>query len=230
MKKIYEKSQVRSYLKKTRYERELRDLENHLFVIRYEKGEFVTTPLQNRDLFQVVAEGSLSIYFIRDDGSVYSLADGRENYLIGEMEIFPRHTGNVYAEANEDLVCLAIPIGKCRKKMMESCRFLQLICESLTRKMEMITTLDAAPATLKQRVLTYMKYKCRERELKGLQQAAFHLNCSPRHLQRILNQYEAEGIVTRTGKGAYRLDTPLPEPPGEGLAERQGKQKGRNTV
>ena len=65
--------------------------------------------------------------------------------------------------------------------------------------------LDAAPASLKQRVLIYMKYKCSKEELKGLQQAAFHLNCSARQLQRILNQYEADGIVTKTGKGAYKL-------------------------
>ena len=60
--------------------------------------------------------------------------------------------------------------------------------------------------SLKQRVLTYMKYKCGNGELRGLQQAAFHLNCSARQLQRILNQYEAEGKVEKIGKGAYRLD------------------------
>lgn len=70
--------------------------------------------------------------------------------------------------------------------------------------MESVTTLDAAPASLRQRVLVYMKYKCKG-ELKGLQQAAFHLNCSTRQLQRILNQHEADGIVVKTGKGAYKL-------------------------
>ena len=71
--------------------------------------------------------------------------------------------------------------------------------------MESITTFDAAPASLKQRVLVYMKYKCSRGELKDLQQAAFHLNCSARQLRRILNQYEADGIVMKTGKGAYKL-------------------------
>ena len=70
--------------------------------------------------------------------------------------------------------------------------------------MESITTLDAAPTSLKQRVLVYMKYKCKG-ELRGLQQAAFHLNCSARQLQRILNQHEADGVVTKTGKGTYKL-------------------------
>ena len=52
-------------------------LQKHLFVVQYEKGEFVTTPLQKEHLFQSIIQGSLSIYFIRDDGSVYSLANGQ---------------------------------------------------------------------------------------------------------------------------------------------------------
>ena len=77
--------------------------------------------------------------------------------------------------------------------------------------MESITTTDAAPACLKQRVLTYMKYKCANGELKGLQQAAFHLNCSARQLQRILNQYQADGIIIKTGKGAFKLNAAYPD-------------------
>ena len=158
-------------------------------------------PLQQIHLFQIIVQGTVSIYFIRDDGSVYSLAYGRKNDLLGEMEIFQHQPGNVYAEANDDVICLALSIESSKNALLENCRFLQLVCESLTQKMESITTLDAAPASLKQRVLIYMKYKCKG-ELKGLQQAAFHLNCSARQLQRILNQHESEGIVVKTGKGA----------------------------
>ena len=136
---------------------------------------------------------------------MYSLATGKENDLLGEMEIFQHQPNNVYAEANDDVICLALSIEASKGALLKNCQFLQLICESLTQKMESITTLDAAPASLKQRVLIYMNYKCRQGELKGLQQAAVHLNCSSRQLQRILNQYEADGTVIKTGKGTYRL-------------------------
>ena len=184
----------------------MRSLQKNLFVVQYQKGEFATSPLQSENLFQIVVQGSLNIYFIRDDGSVHSLSNGGENYLLGEMEVFSPQINNVYAEAVEDLTCLAVSIEKNREELLGNCLFLQLICESLTEKMQSITTIDAAPVSLKQRVLTYMKYKCGNGELRGLQQAAFHLNCSARQLQRILNQYEAEGKVEKIGKGAYRLD------------------------
>lgn len=209
MKKCYNKDIVESYLKKTKYATEMKDLQEDLFIIQYEKGEFVISPLENEVLFQIVIEGTLSIYYIRDDGSVYSLADGQDNYLLGEMAFFQTKSGNVYVEANDRLICLALSIEKNREKLLANCSFLQLICKSLTQKMEAITTFDAAPATLKQRVLTYMKYKCCNGELKGLEQAAFHLNCSSRQLQRILNQYEDEKVVTKVGKGTYKLKFPM---------------------
>ncbi len=54
---------------------------------------------------------------------------------------------------------------------------------------------SAAPASLTERVMSYMKYKCDNETLKGIEQAAFHLHCSARQLQRILNQSEAAGLV-----------------------------------
>lgn len=209
MKKIYDKALIETYLKQTKFESIMSGLLEYLFVAEYKKGEFVTMPLQQIHLFQIIIQGTVSIYFIRDDGSIYSLANDRKNDLLGEMEVFPHRSGNVYAQANDDVTCLALSIGANRDALLENCRFLQLICESLVQKMESITTFDAAPASLKQRVLVYMKYKCNRGELKGLQQAAFHLNCSARQLQRILNQHEADGIVMKTGKGAYRLAASL---------------------
>lgn len=205
MKRYYDKTLIETYLKYTKYESIMSTLLEHLFVAQYEKGELVTTPLQQEHLFQIIIQGSVSIYFIRDDGTVYSLANGQKNDLLGEMEIFLRQPGNVYAESNDDVICLALSIETSRSALLENCQFLQLLCESLTQKMEAITTIDAAPASLKQRVLTYMQYKCSKGELKGLQKAAFRLNCSTRQLQRILNQYEADGIVIKTGKGTYKL-------------------------
>lgn len=75
MKRLYEKTIIETCLKQTKFESVMRDFQTHLFVTQYEKGEFVTTPLQKEHLFQIIIQGSLSIYFIRDDGSVYSLAN-----------------------------------------------------------------------------------------------------------------------------------------------------------
>ncbi len=72
-------------------------------------------------------------------------------------------------------------------------------------KIGAITAMDAAPASLTERVMSYMKYKCADGTLKGIEKAAFHLHCSARQLQRILNQSESAGLVKKLGKGTYKL-------------------------
>ena len=65
--------------------------------------------------------------------------------------------------------------------------------------------MEAVPASLTERVMSYMKYKCDYGVLKGIEQAAFHLHCSARQLQRVLNQSESAGLVKKIGKGTYKL-------------------------
>ena len=130
-------------------------------MIKYEKGELVSSPFQNEILFQIVEQGSINIYFIRDDGTRYSLSNGTSDYFLGDMDIFNPKSQKKYAEA--------------------------------------------PPAYLTERVLSYMKYKCSDGTLKGIGQAAFHLHCSTRQLQRILNQSETAGLVKKIGKGTYQL-------------------------
>ena len=84
----------------------------------------------------------------------------------------------------------------------------KLICHSLASKISSITTMEAAPASLTERLFSYMRYKCADETLRGIEQAAFHLHCSARHLQRILNQNESAGLVKKLGKGTYKLIQP----------------------
>lgn len=151
-------------------------------------------------LFQVVVHGSLVIYFIRDDGARYSLSSGEADYILGDMDLFLPSTGSIYTEAAEPLLCLALSLDQNREALLASNSFLRLICGSLTAKMAAITALDAAPGSLTDRVLSYMRFKCQGGVFRGLEREAFHLHCSARQLQRIINQLAAEGKVVQTGK------------------------------
>ena len=130
------------------------------------------------------------------------------------MDLFYPKNGNIYAEAAEPLACIAFSIEKHKEILLSNNRFLILVCKSLSAKIGTMTTIDAAPATLTERVMSYMKYKCANGTLKGIHQTAFHLHCSPRQLQRILNQSECAGLVRKIWKGTYRLlpdSCPSPE-------------------
>jgi CRP-like cAMP-binding protein len=205
MERIYDKKKIASCIKKSNYHAVLDSLDIDFYLIKYKKGEFVSSPFQNESLFQIVEEGSINIYFIRDDGTRYSLSNGTTDYFLGDMDIFYPKNNNIYAEAAENLTCISFPIEKYRDLLLSNHNFLELICYSLSAKIGTMTTIDAAPSSLTERVLSYMKYKCKDKTLKGIEKAAFHLHCSARQLQRILNQSESAGLVKKLGKGTYKL-------------------------
>ncbi len=205
MERIYDKKKTASCIAKSRYHDVLNTLNVNFYLIKYQKGELVSSPFQNELLFQIVEQGSIAIYFIRDDGTRYSLSNGTTDYFLGDMDLFYEKSNNIYAEAAESLTCISFPIEKNREILLSNNGFLRLICSSLSAKIGAMATIDAAPASLMDRVISYMKYKCAGETLKGIEQAAFHLHCSARQLQRILNQSETSGLVRKLGKGTYQL-------------------------
>ncbi len=205
MERIYDKEKIEFCIAKSKYHAVLHSLDIDFCLTEYEKGELVSSPFQKELLFQIVEQGSINIYFIRDDGTRYSLSNGTEDYFLGDMDIFYPKNSNIYAEAAERLTCISFSIEKNRETLLANNKFLELICSSLSAKIGTMTAIDAAPASLAERVMSYMKYKCSDGTLKGIEQAAFHIHCSARQLQRILNQSETAGLVKKLGKGTYKL-------------------------
>lgn len=205
MERIFDEEKIAESIAGSKYRDVLETLDIDFYLQKYERGELVCSPFQTEQLFQIVEQGSVDIYFIRDDGTRYALSNGTADYFLGDMELFYPKSGSIYAEASESLTCIAFSIEKNRETLLSNNKFLSFICKSLSAKIGAITTMDAAPASLTERVLSYMKYKCEGETLKGVEQAAFHLHCSPRQLQRILNRCEADRVVRKMGKGTYRL-------------------------
>ncbi len=199
MKKIYNISKIAEALDSCIYADTLRSLQVPFFLIEYESGESVS----NYNYFQVVISGDLSISFIRDDGSAYSLSNEGKDYIIGEMDLFVAGDGNVLAEAISSLLTIAIDTVQYKDKLLHNIAFLQLMATTLANKIRTIANADAAPSSLSERTLNYMKFKCNDHILSGIEKTAFRLHCSPRQLQRILNQFEKDNVVTKIGKGRY---------------------------
>ncbi len=206
MKRIYREKRVSEALSKSRHRETLEDLPVKLFLTEYEVGELLSAPEDGGHLLQIVVEGALSIYYIRDDGSSYALAISERDEILGNMELFGggRNDG-VFAEVTQKLTCLAFSTPENREVLLNNAAFLRMIAESLVRIVETLTMKNAAQPSLRERLYAYMVYKCEGRRLKGVEKAAFHLHCSPRQLQRILNDFVQDGTARKTGKGAYAL-------------------------
>ena len=75
----------------------------------------------------------------------------------------------------------------------------------MASKIAAIMNQDAVYSTLPDRVMNYMRYKCDDMTLRGIEKAAFRLHCSPRQLQRIMNSFVENDLALKTGKGSYKL-------------------------
>lgn len=204
MKKNYAKSVIAEAVSGSRYRQMLEALPVHLFVAEYDAGELVSSPDTRNRLFQIIVSGSIQIYYIRSDGSRYSLSVSERDEILGETAFFREESSEVFAEASEKTACLAFDIRENRSELLGNADLMRVLAESLTGKIEAIMLQNTA-LSLQERVLSYMRYKCENGNLKGVEQSAFQLHCSPRQLQRILNAFEAEGSIRKAGKGSYVL-------------------------
>lgn len=84
MKRITEKKRVADMVADSPYRSLLEELDIPLFLAAYEAGEFISAPWGQQTLFQIVCQGELSIYYVRDDGSRYSLAQGGARHTASE--------------------------------------------------------------------------------------------------------------------------------------------------
>lgn len=206
MKRIFDKDKIEKAVSGSRYRDILGRLPVDFFLTEYEAGEFLPTSEEGGAVLQIVVTGTLSIYYIRDDGSSYALAFSEKDEILGQMEFFGGGGSDViFAEVKKKLVCIAISADKYKDVLLKDAEFLFVLAQSLTNVIDKITMQNAALPSLQERVYSYMLYRCEEKRLKGVENAAFHLHCSPRQLQRILNSFVENGTAKKTGKGTYEL-------------------------
>ena len=206
MRRIFNSDRVDTALSQSKYRNMLKRLPVELYLTEYETGEFLPPREDGNALLQIVVSGALSIYYIREDGSSYALAISEKDEILGQMEFFGGGGSEVvFAEVTEKLVCIAFSAAKYRAALLKDAEFLYVMAGSLTGIIDKITMLNAALPSLQERAYAYMLYRCENKRLKGVEKAAFHLHCSPRQLQRILNSFVETGTARKIGKGSYEL-------------------------
>lgn len=206
MKRITEKKRVANMVAASPYRSLLEELNIPLFLAAYKAGEFISAPWGQQTLFQIVCQGELSIYYVRDDGSRYSLAQGSAAYCLGEMALFKPNDATVFAQAMTDVLCLAFSVTGNEEILLSNNQFLRLICRNMSDKLLAAAMCDAVSSSLSERVWNYIQFKCENGILKGLEKNAFQLHCSERQLQRIMNDFRSKGMVKKIGKGTYQRE------------------------
>ena len=181
------------------------NMDMDFFLVNYEKGDFLRTPLHKTYWMQIVLSGIVSIYYIREDGTMYSVAHGSGHSRIGEFESFVQKEVPLYSEACSDVTTLAFSVTRYREQLLNDRRFMRSTIQNMAETIYSLTEHSIQIPPLKERVLTHIQYNCTDHILKGVEANAFLLHCSPRQLQRVLNELEKEGTLKKLGKGTFCL-------------------------
>lgn len=205
MRRITNPKQIEAWLAKgsVRDWFDTRDLSFQAFA--YEKGEYLTSPQKRLDWLLFLVEGSVRIYGIHESGTLLPVDRLRPFALLGDLEFVEEGRSTFYAEASTPAVCLALPVSVYREQLNRDVRFLHTLLKAYTNKIKSIAAMEITASTIEERVLLYMETVCRDRELRGIENAVLQLRCSRRQLQRVLKKLCEEGKAEKTGKGRYRL-------------------------
>lgn len=205
MKKNYNISDIERLIEKYDIGQFFSNVNLPFYIIQYEKGEFIQQANIPNDLFQIVVDGEVSIYYIKPNGEKYFLAQNKGFFKLGSFELVTGEVLQAYAEAVSDVTVLALSLKENRELLLQDNKLLRIIASEIAQIIISDMNYNAATSSLSERVINHMKYYCSDNILCGIEKTAFQLHCSDRQLQRVLNNLESNKIVKKCGKGTYQL-------------------------
>ena len=158
------------------------NLSMDFFLVEYQKNEYIHSPIHNKDWLQIQLRGEIIIYFIKEDGNIYTMAAGAGHSRIGEFESFVDVDVPVYTQAKTEVTTLAFSMQKHKEMLLNDMTFLRSTVYNLSNQIYTITHFAANPMPLQERVIKYMYFNCQNQILKVIEECAKIFHCSGRHL------------------------------------------------
>lgn len=207
MNELHDKTQLEYYMKLHHFTSIFEQDGLPFRLYQYEKGEIMNHIHASADYLKFLVSGTIQIYAIRWDGSCYPIGQSSGFLLLGDIEFCGENTLALMVEAVTEVHCLELPMKKYQKLLLNDNRFLRFVMYSMAHKMAMFAKSEAIFPNLEEKFLHYLKYECKDQQFSGVEDTAFQLRCSRRQLQRILAKLTAEGVISKSTKGTYRLST-----------------------
>lgn len=179
------------------------------FLAEYERGEMLVQPLKPPHSLIFVVKGTVSLYSIRQNGSVYRISSSDEFTLLGDMEFVNDQLTVFFAEAKTEVLAVCLSVDQNRAKLDADQRFLHYLLSSLSQKLHYAAVNEACFVNLEERLMHYITFSSPGQTITQVGHTAENLHCSKRQLQRVLKKLVEEGKLLKDGKGAYRLAGPM---------------------
>ncbi len=171
----------------------------------YTPGEMINLLRPTVDSLKFLVDGSIDLYSVRSNGSLYLLHRVEPLTLLGDMEFCGAPDSSRYQEVIETAITIELPVKELRPILMEDKRFLRFLLQSIALKAASPMTTRENFVTLEESLLFYIRYECPEQTITSVEDTVMRLGCSRRQIHRVLKKLMEQEILLRTGKGRYVL-------------------------
>lgn len=204
MKLIQDKAMLERYFQEQ--QENVRQRPPVVYLVEFQKGELLNSPLFPLNCFYIIVKGSVSIYDLTEDGAARYIAKAGSGTLLGDMEFSGADKQPFYTEAAEPVLCLSMPFRENQAALENDPVFLRFVLGQLAQKLSRSAAMDAAKQTLEEKVLFFLRKVQPDHAITSVNHALQPLHCSRRQLQRVLKKLCEEGLLQKTGRGCYRLN------------------------
>ena len=175
----------------------------------YSRGELILSPHALLSNLLFITEGTVLIYTLLEDGAKVPVRVLEKGMMLGDVEFVTGEPTKNFVEAQNRVICLALPLAEYRDALNGDVTFLHTLINSLLGKLRTVGD-ELIQSRLEDRVKAYVLDNAPAHELCSIESALYTLHCSRRQLQRVLRQLCQSGFLVRTGKGRYRLNPDQP--------------------
>lgn len=205
MKIINDKEMLENYIVKFEI-REYFDTTNLDFkLIKFEKGSFLTKPLQGMKYMLFIVSGSVKIQNLEESGVIHIVGKSGKFDFLGDCEFATGRNPQFYTLAMSDVFCVALEFSKYNEILHKDVRFLNFIVKKLGNGFRNSAGIEYSYQSVDKKLLYYLKYMEPNHEIDGVEQTVSWMKCSRRQLQRVIAKLCDEGVLIKTGKGKYSL-------------------------
>lgn len=213
MKRINSRSLLKKYIKKYRInEMFSNNLEEHMELIAFEKGEYLSRDGECVEHLLFFVKGKAKVYINLENGKSLLLCFYYPFMLFGDLELVSQNPASTNTVVIDEVHCIALPLSRVREELLKDSRFMGCVCASLGDKLERASKNGTINLLypLENRVASYiiatMEKVQGEDKLfqfnENLTNLAELLGTSYRHLLRVLNKLVEENFLEKQ-KGGY---------------------------
>ncbi len=192
------------------------ELIRQMVLTTFERGEAIAPlnePLAN---FYLLMKGKVKIYSLQENGKKILIRFYRPMSIIGDLEYISDYPVKAVVEALETTTLISIPMAVLRAHTLDCPKFLRFVISNLSQKLFTWSNMAGLNLVypLENRVASYLvsiselsdQNRLDEIRVTSLEEMADLLCSSYRHLHRILESFEAQGIIARNRSNIRIID------------------------